>query len=180
MRQRERTIEALRSLAARPGTEHEGIVAREMLRRLEATRTPEDKLFDQFRAFLRTGLMEDLEAAVGKKFTLTCACGFHVRLGEKCLNLCGAHELIQQEIQNRFKRGDRVFYNRWAYPLNCPATVLRYVVPKPENGNYPWAWVTVKFDHLKSSRQIPVKSGKGWHLSHKRLSDEEAKRLAGV
>lgn len=178
-----RKLEALRNLAERPGTEAEGILAREILARVEAKQPPTDeRTFWEILEARAHGeaTPEEFAAAMLRQYgtTWTCACGFKVRHGEKCLNLFGTHERIQVEIQTRFKKGDRVFYNCWAYAKNDPAVVVGYVRPKPENGSHPWAWITLKFDKLKSNRQVPIKSSRGWHLSHAPLGDDQARRLS--
>ena len=144
-----RKLEALRALAERPGTEAEGIVARQILARLEA----------------KQGIPGRVEA---KRYDhlWECACGSILVVGEKCDNDL-VHLDIQDEIRAKFKPGDRVYYNKWAYTANCAGVVAAYVRLKAPNGDHPWAWISVKFDYLKSARQIPIYSAKGWHLSHK-------------
>jgi hypothetical protein len=62
------------------------------------------------------------------------------------------------------QRGARVFYNRWAYEANCPGRVVGY--------SYDWSWVRIKFDHLKTSRAVPIYQSGKWHLSTEPLDRE--------
>jgi len=63
-------IESLRRLAERPGTEHEGAVAREMLARLEAkcVNPSEQERWAFFEEYLRTGSHKALDLACGRGF----------------------------------------------------------------------------------------------------------------
>lgn len=186
------TIDALRRLAERPGTEHEGIVAREMLRRLETKLTATSGDFEAewtaaYRAFARKEIGIDAFCAAMRKHTehvvaslpesWKCACGATVPRGEKCGDQY-QHLSFQTSIRTRFHKGDRVFYNMHAYPENDPGIVAAYVKLKPENGTYPWAWISVRFDRLKGARQIPVVSDRGWHLSREPVSHEAHTRLS--
>jgi hypothetical protein len=151
-----RKLDALRALADRPGTPEEGRLAREILERLESSPEPEWPAYLSaiplyqvgnevaFRDFLRTGSMEDLERATKWK---TCPCGLANPQNEKCQNEI-EHESIRARIMQMFPRGQRVFYNRWAYAPNCPGVVVGY--------SKDWNWVRIKFDHLKSPRSVPV------------------------
>ena len=183
----QRTIDSLRRLAERPGTEHEGIVAREMLRKFEGkTSSLRDEDYETaYRRFARKeiSIEEFIESMRNRHWPLdipthwVCACGTTCRVTEKC----GSHEAhadIQEQIRKRFKRGDRVYYNYHCYKLNCPGIVAAHIKPKRENGNYHWSWLSVRFDHLKSARQCPIYSAKGWHLTHDPLPTEEAERMA--
>lgn len=107
-----------------------------------------------------------------KRGTYPCACGKEHAILSACDNVV-AHEEIREKIRGMFQRGDRVYYNRWAYPMNCPAIFLGMVRPTPKN----WAWVRVKFDHLTNPRPIPAISERGFHLSKEPLSDEAASYL---
>lgn len=173
-----RKLEALRNLAERPGTEAEGELARELLKRWEAKiEAPLDEgpawaLFtdllknevttEDFLEKLRRRIIYERAQPLPNHWE--CACGAQLAIGDKC-NEQLAHLLIQQAIREKFSPGDRVVYNYHAYPDNCPGRVAAYVKLKQSNGNYPWAWISVKFDHLKQARQIPIYSAKGWHLS---------------
>jgi hypothetical protein len=192
-----RKLEALRNLAERPGTEAEGIVAREMLAKLDRCEPPSPDPDDE------RGIWYAFEQHCGGKATTaefidalrryeqrrrsnppthwTCACGRRVAIGVKCRDTV-AHDIIQADIRGRFKKDDLVFYNKWAYPLNCPGHIAAYIkqTSKPDGGNYPWAWISIRFDHLKSARQVPVMSDKGCHLSHIPLPEDEADELAGT
>ena len=168
------TIDALRRLAERPGTEHEGAVAREMLRRAEAKlreagdtqAVGEEDLMDLYRRYMRREMSVDAFVEAPRISTWKCPCGTKVRNGEKCANW-QRHLEINIEIRNRFAKGDRVLYNYHAYPPDCPGRVSAHVKLKPENGTYPWAWISVKFDHLKGARQIPIIGENGeWCLKH--------------
>lgn len=169
---RESRIEALRRLAERPGTEHEGRVALKMLRKMEScipgfTEEEKEPLF-AYQSYMRREMSVDEFVAALSRFCSQrwdCPCGDRVAAGEKCGNWM-KHMSIQDRIRERFKKGDRVIYNYHAYPADCPGKVAAYVPIKRENGTYPWGWISVKFDHLKSARQVPIISAEGWHLKH--------------
>lgn len=152
-----RTLDSIRRLAERPGTEAEGIVAREMLAKLEKKIPASDRLIPSLRELLRRYDIPDI---------VKCPCGDIRPVGEgPCANVW-RHLEIQTEIRARFKKGDVVFYNYWAYPVNCPGIVAAHVKLKKERGTYPWAWVSVKFGHLKSARQVPILDDSGkWCLT---------------
>ena len=154
-----RRLNALRNLAERPGTPSEGAVARRMYER-EKAKQPKSTLdakFGKFADFMRSGSMDDLADAVGPHL---CDCGTPCRAFTKCGNHA-RHEQIRTEIKERFPRGTRVYYNKWAYDANCTATVTGY----PDDPTL-WNWIKVKFDHLKSGyRTIPIRSEHGWHIS---------------
>ncbi len=152
-----RKIEALRRLAERPGTEAEGIVAREMLKRFEAKAgisSPSDRLIPSLRDLLRRYDIPDV---------VKCPCGEVRPIGEgPCTNVW-RHLEIQTEIRAQFKKGDVVFYNYHAYPKNCPGVIAKYV---PLGRDSTWHWISVKFGHLKHSRQVPIIDADGkWCLT---------------
>lgn len=126
-------IAALKRLSERPGTEDEGLVAKEMLSRLEAKR---DQLPE------------------GEKWDLS------------------DHEGIRREIRIRFPVGTLVYYNNWAYQLNQRG----FIIGLPHLDCH-WNWHSVKFDHLKRSRSVPVVTDRGWHLSTKPITQDEAEKL---
>jgi hypothetical protein len=169
-----RRLEALRNLAERPGTEHEGIVARAMLKRAEA-KAPDlaRDYLENVRAFGRGDITfsEYLNRTQQTSPAMwSCPCGDTIYMNGKCLNQF-RHLEIQTRIRAVFSRGDRVFYNFHAYPRNCPGKIAAHVKLQQDNGTYPWAWVSVKFDHLKSARQIPVLNEKGeWCLTKEALT----------
>ena len=103
-----RRIEALRNLASRPGTEHEGRVAAAMLARHEAKRPPLEIAREIARVAYRK-VEQDITA----------------------------QESIRQEILTRFPRGTRIYYNRWAYYNNQPGVVIGYPV-KAFKGSWGW------------------------------------------
>lgn len=158
-----RKLEALRNLAERPGTEAEGRLAREILARLESSSSEES--------------LGEILGRFGLPTHWKCACGSNVGVGEKCNNQF-MHSFIQQNIRDRFKKGDRVYYNRWAYEINDPAVVTGYVKPAKEIGDHPWAWIRLKFDLLKNSRAVPIYSNRGWNLSHEPLPEALARILS--
>lgn len=170
----QRKLEALRNLAERPGTEAEGALARELLARFEARQDVDPGTpWSIFREHLRgkssvAEFVDELARHMQRGMGVTdwtCACGAKLALSEKCSNIVG-HLAIQTEIRTRFKKGDRVFYNYWAYPKDCPATVAGYVKLGPDGGHaHPWGWIRLKFDHLKSARAVPIYK-EGWCLSH--------------
>ncbi len=194
----DRKLSALRALAERPGTTHEGEVARRKLREYEATlKTRGSGASTSFRSwksgFSFTGsatniediadLLEKLKRQMDDPFSFaserwTCACGASWPQGVKCSDTL-RHDNIQNQIRVNFKRGERVYYNCHAYDLNCPGTVAAYIKPQRDNGAYPWAWLSVKFDHLKNARQCPIYSAQGWHLSHFPLPEDLARGLRG-
>lgn len=176
-----RRLEALRALAERPGTEAEGILAREILDRLEGEQT--HRAEEQYRRWLRRDISLDELLRAMKPQPLTPeeldALHFASRQAEEA-RLRVDHAAIQAEIRRRFKKGDRIFYNKWAYSKNEPGVVTGYVRPKAENGTHPWAWLSCRFDRHLWPRQIPVWSERGWHLSLEPLGDVEAERLRGA
>jgi hypothetical protein len=161
-----RRIEALRALAERPGTEAEGRVAREMLKRAEAKHAQRDPM-EAFRDYLHTGSMDDLGDAIGRS---VCDCGTSRPAFTNCQNTA-EHERIAAEIRQRFPRGTRVFYNQWAYGANYPGRVTGY--------SREWNWARVKFDNLKNIRSVPIYSANGWHLSAEPLDTETRRPLRG-
>lgn len=162
-----RKLQALRNLAERPGTEAEGAVARAMLAKAEAQRSPEDQFLDKFRDFLRTGSRDDLAKAVGDKL---CDCGTRYAAFTICENFA-FHARINRELREKFPVGARVYYNRWAYAVNCPAMVAGYSTE--------WHGIWLRFEHLKNRRNVPVYSAAGWHLSRHPV-DAETIRQAGL
>lgn len=187
-----RKLAALRALAERPGTEAEGAVAREMLKRMEAKGRASSprSVWDSMDAMLSGSMSkEDFQEVLRRfaqqrrdeplaDFRWKCACGLVWQAGQKCKDT-EAHAKIQEEIRTRFKRGDSVFYNKWAYSINCHARVTGYC-NGPENGDYPWAWIGLKFDHLESYRQVPIYTAKGWHLSKDQKFPEVTDILCGL
>lgn len=159
-----RKIQALRNLAERPGTEAEGIVAREMLAKLE-NKSPEEDLISRFRRFLRTGNLDDLPEG---NPLWQCVCGTISHRGQPCSTFWRHHE-IKREMETRFPVGSRVYYNYWAYNENCSATVIGY------SGD--WNCIRLKFAHLKSRRNVPIYRHGYWHLSLDPLSHTEAFKL---
>ena len=156
-----KTIEALKRLAERPGYPHEGALAKQ---RLAELRKDKPELFsrntaaDIIRAYWQSATPHPLQ-------TWKCPCGHVCSIGAHCPNH-EAHEAVRAKTAATFNKGDRVFYNRWAYEPNCAATVMGY--PKPDGVN--WGWIRLKFDHLKASRNVPIYSEKGVHLSHEPLA----------
>lgn len=189
----QRTIAALRALAERPGTPAEGAVAREMLERLERKspngRHPKDEqdIWAAFERHCRGECTTDEFIVAMAKWTRrrdympvptewTCACGRLNGIGYKCMNM-GGHERMRESLRIRFTKGQRVYYNYWAYPDNCPAVVAGWPRQAPENGTHPWGWIILKFDHLKNNRSVPILSNKGCHLSAHPLTVEERDKL---
>ncbi len=174
------TLDAIRRVAERPGTEHEGEVARAMLAKFKDKITPDIPDFD-----LRIETIDEWVRRMARERTRwdfpdlaraalsVCPCGSNQVAGT-CL-ATDLHQQVRQDIASNFKKGDRVFYTHQVYPKNCPATVASQsrmwssVAKKnlPDNGTWPWGWLCVKFDHLKSTRQIPVIDICGFALSHK-------------
>ena len=150
-----RRLRALKNLAERPGTVAEGEVARRMYER-EKAKHPGGTEYN-FSDFMRSGWMDE---------PTICNCGSTYTAFTKCENHA-RHEQIRAEIKERFPRGTRVYYNKWAYDANCTATVTGY----PDDPRL-WNWIKVKFDHLKSGyRTIPIHSENGWHLSTAPIED---------
>lgn len=162
-----RKLQALRNLAERPGTEAEGRLARELLARYEKKQASKSA-DDHFADYLRTGSLDDLAQAVGKRL---CDCGSRVKPFGKCYNF-RKHAEIRRERETRFPVGTRVYYNRWAYTPNCPGTVVGY-----SRGDDSWNWIRIQFDHLKNPRSVPVYSQHGWHISTEPLSPDAMKPL---
>src|SRR5581483_12357143 len=68
-----------------------------------------------------------------------CRCG-NSYFGKQC-TAEARHEHIKAEIERRFKRGDRVYYNMWAYAANSTARVTGF----PKDPRL-WGWINVKLD----------------------------------
>jgi hypothetical protein len=171
---RERKIAALRRLAERPGTEAEGIAARAALERLGASDLSTTDPWELFRQFLRTGDMETLWEAT--KDHHICACGSAYARGTPYCSKLTKHWDIQAEIKRRFPLGTRVYYNKWAYTANDPATVVGYS-QKPSN----WNCIRVQFDNLKTKRSIPIFEYDNWHLSTEPIPEgPQADLLRGI
>lgn len=184
-----RKLAALKNLAERPGTPAEGALARELLRKYENTVVDVHDETDYWKALqrhMRGEMSTDAFLDALKRYAQRpmpthwmCACGWQIKINEKCVNTAG-HDKIQSEIRQRFKRGDYVYYNQWAYPLNQPATVTGYV---PTTKGMQWNWIAVKLIRRRRGskdvyRQIPIYSARGWHLSKEPLSESEAERLS--
>lgn len=173
-----RKIAALRNLAERPGTEAEGKLAKQLLDRLESdNQHPPDEAeaWITFTEFLRSNISTEDYLERMRQWAISirnqplpthwrCACGALLEVGGKC-EAAMNHLLIQQAIREKFAIGDRVLYSRWAYPPNCPGRVAAYVKTQKQNNDYPWAWLSIKFDHLKQARQVPIYSASGWDLA---------------
>ncbi len=184
---KQRTLDALRALADRPGTEAEGVVAREILARQTGSSASQDDIDD----------IANLESIIWKKFRdssadratddfiemlreyfkkrpsfTTCECGTQLSLGGLCQNFL-RHDAIRMEIRARFKPDDEVFYNRWAYAVNSPGRVVGY--PRPARDN--WNWLRIQFDHVSQPRAVPVYCAKGWNLSVEPLDEIMAQNL---
>lgn len=173
----QRKIDALRALAERPGTPEEGILARVFLGRLEAAGVNHEGEQDiwtaleaQCRGAMSTSdltetLMRWVRARNAQRPThWFCQCGNSIPIQQKCQDT-DRHEGIRIQIKERFKKGDRVFYNQQSYVYgegNAPATVTGFVRPKPDN----WAYLRIKMDQHKNSQAAPVYSEKGWLLTH--------------
>lgn len=151
-----RRLAALRALAERPGTPAEGAVAREMLKRAEAKKREqypdgERSRWELFKEYLRTKDLDTLNRAMA--MPSYCHCGAELR-GTAC-TAPWRHIEIDREMRRRFPVGTRVYYNFWAYPKDCPGTVVGYGT---------WGWIRIKFDHLKRERRCPIWRN-GWQLS---------------
>jgi hypothetical protein len=171
----DRRLSALRALADRPGTEAEGRLAREILERLEVRDT------EEYRRWQRKEISLDdlLRSVKPEPLTREELAFLRYRTDqEREAKEAAQHIEIQKEIRKRFTKGDRVYYNQWAYDANDPGTVTGYLRPKKENGTHPWAWINVKLDRLLWPRQLPIWSERGWHLTHEPVSAEEAERLS--
>ena len=138
-----RRLAALSNLAERPGTHAEGNVAREKLKRAE-----------------RSTVTWPITKSRG--ITSTCDCGGPILYGLGCVR-SDLHYALNGEMRRRFPRGTRVYYNKWAYSRNCPAFVTGY--------SEKWNWIRLKFDHLKTSRAVPIYVAGRWHLSTTPVTD---------
>lgn len=180
----QRTLEALRNLAERPGTEAEGKLAREILARFDGgaiTDAPADEqdAWATFRDYLRRDAsiddLIDVLRRQGRTQTykppelwVSCECGGDSRpWNTKCPHL-DRQEAIRVDAKKYFPKGTRVYYNKWAYPRNCAGVSTGH--------QSEWGWLRVKFDHLKSARDIPIYTAAGWHLTTDPVADSE--RLA--
>jgi hypothetical protein len=157
-----RRLEALQRLAERPGTTHEGEVARQKLAALKAKGVQ----IETHTRVLYQGVPYDLPNF------WDCPCGNRIRVREKCGDR-QKHESIRAEMMRKFPKGTRVYYNRWCYGFNETGIVMGY--PKPDSEN--WHWIRIRFDRMKQSRNVPAYSEKGCHLSTEPVSREEHDRL---
>lgn len=169
-------IEALRRLAERPGTEHEGAVAREMLRKLI------DKQFqsEELRKFTHVrDILDNWEAWSDARLgtvMATCPCGTDYEMfpnKQSCWNL-DKHIAYKIEISKRFPVGSTAYYSCWAYEPNDECEILRRT---PKAASDDWRWVRVKFKRLKTSRTIPIISELGFHLFSEPVSAKRAEEL---
>ena len=74
-----------------------------------------------------------------------------------------------------FPRGTKVFYNYWAYPFNDRCVIVGRE-PKTIGGQI---WISMRFEHLKQPRSVPITSSKGCHISKEPLSADDAEYLVG-
>lgn len=166
-----RRIAALRALAERPGTPAEGEVAREKLARIESKQTRPvnaSELFGFFASYLRNGCMEDLQKAVNN--SVCNICGKVFPRGLACPNQ-SEHFKAHSEMYKIFPRGERVYYNYWAYPANCPAVVAGYSADL--------GWIRLKFDHLKNTRSVPIYDDGELRLFTSPVDSDAADRMRG-
>lgn len=172
------TLEALRRLAERPGTEHEGNVAREMLRKLEAKLADEPEDESPLIRYLRTNDMDGFLSAIrrtGGRWKVRCSCGAEHNNDETCRDVI-RHEAIRMDIRVKFPLDSIVYYNYHAYEMNAYAMVAGYPIPKLGN----WGWIRLKLAGLQSVRAVPIYSPLGYHISLKPVSREEHEKLAGL
>lgn len=162
-------IEALRRLAERPGTEHEGLVARKMLKRLKAktaTKPEPDSVPAKYRMaeFWNGGNPVVIQCHCGEMFTSRTPCEQSSR-----------HERIRAEILSRFAVGDRVFFNRYGYLLNAAANIIKVFDKAADK----WNSVQLKFEGSGKTKAITVLAYSiyGWHLSKSPLNFTEAGNL---
>lgn len=106
----QRTLDAILRLAERPGTEAEGIVAREMLRRLsvEPDRPKPRSLEDILRGAEETPMTREELA--------------FIRHSEEVRIRMEASVRYEAMIRG-LKKGDRIYFNQVRYPKNDPGTV---------------------------------------------------------
>ncbi len=113
-----RTLEALRRLAERPGTEAEGILARETLRRLSV---------DPNRPIPRS--LEDLLRAADTPMTSEEIDAIRIMEEQRLEAVARAAREAEIRIYERMvrglKKGDRVYFNRVRYPKNDPGIVSK-------------------------------------------------------
>ena len=109
----DRRIEALRALADRPGTEHEGKLAREILERLEKA-SPDE--YTIFRGYLRREVSLDELLSRMKRQPLTPEEQMMVDEQERARK---RHEL-RLEIRRKFKKNDKVVWS------GKPGTITDY------------------------------------------------------
>jgi hypothetical protein len=156
-------LEAARTLAELGATEGERDAARAAVKRLEARYGhPDIYPHGGFRAVFSSFTAEE-NALTAKFFFQKCECGTRFPRGSSCPNTT-RHAEIDIEKRKRFPRGSRVYYNCWAYAANCTGKVIGYT--------HEWNWIRIKFYHLKSSRNVPIYSEKGWHLSTEPVDPE--------
>ncbi len=114
----QRTLDALRRLADRPGTEAEGILARETLRRLSV---------DPDRPLPRS--LEDILRAAETPMTPEEQAAIRImeeqRLAASARAAREAEIRIYERMVRGLKKGDRVYFNRVRYPKNDPGVVSK-------------------------------------------------------
>lgn len=164
-----RRIAALQALAERPGTEAEGRVAKEKLAAALAReeKRPARGPWVAFQSYLRTKNIEDLEEAVR---SAECSiCGKFYPRGLACRDAF-EHLHDHARLCEQFPRGTRVYYNFWAYPPNCPATVSGYTATI--------GWIRLKFDHLKTVRTVPIYASGELRLFTAPINEAAAERMS--
>ena len=92
----------------------------------------------------------EAEGELARSFLETLARKHKVRVPERFVS--------EEDLRRKFPKGAQVYYNMWCYEPNAPGIVTCY---DKERG-----WIRIKFDHLKSSRSVPIYTERGGcHLS---------------
>lgn len=143
-----RKLEALRNLAERPGTEHEGEVARAMLEKLTGQRYRPPIIREQF----------DPKRAARKKAP-----------APKQPDYMTDPLKMAQEVRKRFPVGTRVYYTGPGFPYNSPGTVVGY-----ESAGFR---VIVDFEWDDTEVMLTACCPIGWCLTKKPMSKETARKF---
>lgn len=146
-----RKIEALQNLADRPGTEHEGRVARAMLEKLTGRPYSPSPPPPPLRAFVP----RKPRAAKPPRPPLDFLKDDNARIK------------YATEIRDRFPIGTRVYYNAPRYKRNSPGIVT----------GWKGFQVIVIFHDGWGAQRVPPRSARGWHLSKKKMDAKTSAKM---
>lgn len=152
-------------MAERAGTQAERDLAKDRLAKLEP------HSFGIY--YVYPGLAEEFRLPSH----VQCRCGEFYPFGKRCQD-AAKHREFHERLKQEFPKGTRVYYNRWGYGLNSPATVVHHCALTHAAGGEMWGWIRLQFDHLQNRRTVPAYGVRGLHLSKEPLPREEAGALA--